>query len=78
MENIISEEQAIIVEFTNEENASLSWDDPDKMIKQYPYHAKLKGFGGGYFENIDEIKKFYSEIRGSEKITGCGKWEVEK
>ena len=66
----------ITVELTNMENASLSWDNPEKMIDKLPYHAKST-LGGGYFENIEKIKDFYSKFKGSEKITGCGKWEVE-
>lgn len=70
-------DNTIIIEPTTKENASGSWKDPEKMIERYPYHAKLKGIGGGYFENIEEIKGFYSRIKGAEKITGYGEWEVE-
>lgn len=67
----------ITIELTNMENASLSWSNPEKMIDKLPYHAK-SNWGGGYFENIEKIKDFYSRFKGSEKITGLGKWEVEK
>ncbi|MCM1219821.1 MAG: hypothetical protein NC548_35570 [Lachnospiraceae bacterium] len=66
----------IIVELTNKENASSSWNDPAKLIKKYPYHAKST-YGGGFFENLDKIREFYSKFKNSEKINGCGEWEVE-
>lgn len=65
----------ISVEMTNKENASVSWDNPEEMILKLPYHATMKGFGGGFFENIDKIKEFYSKFSGSEKISGVGEWE---
>lgn len=73
----MNKNKSIVVELTTKENASKSWDDVEKMIKKYPYHAKSEGFGGGFFENIEEIKRFYSRLEGACEITGCGNWEVK-
>ncbi len=68
----------ITVELTNVQNAPLSWaDDLERTIKKLPYHAKST-FGGGYFENLEKIREFYSKFKGAEKINGCGEWEVER